>query len=172
MQEALAKIDELSDLACEWHFIGPLQSNKSRHVAEHCTWLHTLDRLKLARRLSEQRPSSREPLNVCLQVNISAEDTKSGVAPEQVIELAKSVVDLPQLRLRGLMAMPAPTEDFEAQRRPFAQLRELLQELQRNGLPCDTLSMGMTGDMEAAIAEGATIVRVGTAVFGPRPPKD
>ena len=171
MQEALQKIAELADLDCEWHFIGPLQSNKSRHVAQHCAWLHTLDRLKLAQRLSDQRLDSQPPLNVCLQVNISAQDTKAGVAPDAVIALAKSVHGLPNLRLRGLMTLPAPAEDLRAQREPFAELRALLEDLQRSGLPCDTLSMGMTGDLEAAIAEGATIVRVGTAVFGARPPR-
>jgi pyridoxal phosphate enzyme (YggS family) len=171
VQEALQKITELTDLDCEWHFIGPLQSNKSRHVAQHCAWLHTLDRLKLAQRLSDQRLDSQPPLNVCLQVNISAQDTKAGVAPEEVLALAESVHDLPNLRLRGLMTLPAPADDLHAQRKPFAQLRQLLEELQRAGLPCDTLSMGMTGDLEAAIAEGATIVRIGTAVFGERPPK-
>jgi len=171
VQEALAKIAELADLDCEWHFIGPLQSNKSRHVAQYCTWLHTLDRLKLAQRLSEQRHGDQPVLNVCLQVNISAQSTKSGIDPEQAIDLAKSVHGLPNLRLRGLMALPAPAEGLQAQRKPFAALRELLSELQRAGLPCDTLSMGMTDDLEAAIAEGATIVRVGTAVFGARPAK-
>jgi pyridoxal phosphate enzyme (YggS family) len=171
MQEALQKIADLADLDCEWHFIGPLQSNKSRHVAQHCAWLHTLDRLKLAQRLSDQRLGSQPPLNICLQVNISAQGTKSGVAPEEVMDLAKALHGLPNLRLRGLMTLPAPADDLRAQRKPFAALRELLEELQRTGLPCDTLSMGMTGDLEAAIAEGATIVRIGTAVFGERPPK-
>jgi len=171
MQEALEKVAELTDLDCEWHFIGPLQSNKSRHVAQHFAWLHTLDRLKLAQRLSEQRDPARPALNICLQVNISDQSTKSGIAAEDVLDLAKSVQRLPNLRLRGLMALPAPAEGLEAQRQPFAALRELLRQLQDAGLPCDTLSMGMSGDLEAAIAEGATIVRVGTAVFGARPPK-
>jgi len=171
MQEALEKVAELTDLDCEWHFIGPLQSNKSRHVAQHFAWLHTLDRMKLAQRLSEQRDPGQPELNVCLQVNISAQSTKAGIAAEDVLGLAKSVQRLPNLRLRGLMALPAPAEGLDAQRKPFAALRELLRQLQDAGLPCDTLSMGMSGDLEAAIAEGATIVRVGTAVFGARPPK-
>jgi pyridoxal phosphate enzyme (YggS family) len=171
MQEALPKIADLAALDCEWHFIGPLQSNKSRHVAQHFAWLHTLDRLQLAQRLSEQRAPGRPELNVCLQVNISAQRTKAGVAAEDVMDLAKSVQRLPNLRLRGLMALPAPAEGLDAQRKPFAALRELLHQLQDAGLPCDTLSMGMSGDLEAAIAEGATIVRIGTAVFGARPPK-
>lgn len=171
MQEALLKLDELADLDCEWHFIGPLQSNKSRHAAQRFDWLHTLDRLKLAQRISTQRGAGQPPLNVCLQVNVSGQSTKSGVAPDDVLALAKSVAPLPNLHLRGLMTLPAPAEGLEAQRQPFTVLRELLTELQRQGLACDTLSMGMTGDMEAAIAEGATIVRVGTALFGARPPK-
>ncbi len=170
VQEALDKLTRLADLDCEWHFIGPLQSNKSRQVAQHFAWLHTLDRLKLAQRLSDQR-GDQPPLNVCLQVNISAESTKAGVAPEALPELAHAVHGLPNLRLRGLMALPAPAAQMQAQRKPFAALRALLLDLQQAGLPCDTLSMGMTADLEAAIAEGATIVRVGTAVFGARAPK-
>ncbi len=169
VQEASVKMQALADLDCEWHFIGPLQSNKTRQVAEQFAWLHTLDRVKLARRLSEQRPATLPPLNVCLQVNISAEASKSGVAPVAVAELAAVVAALPRLRLRGLMAIPAPADELQAQRQPFARLRELLQTLRGTGLALDTLSMGMSADLEAAVAEGATMVRVGTAVFGPRP---
>ena len=171
LQEALDKIDELSGLAIDWHFIGPIQSNKTRPVAEHFAWVHTVDRLKIARRLSEQRPAHLPPLNICLQVNIDGETSKSGVAPDEVETLARAVAQLPNLRLRGLMAIPAPSDDGEAQRQPFFRLRQLLDTL-RAGAPAladlDTLSMGMSADMTAAIAEGATIVRIGTAIFGPR----
>lgn len=170
VQEALDKMDALADLRdrLQWHLIGPLQSNKTRVVAESFDWVHTVDRLKIAQRLSEQRPASLPPLQLCLQVNISGEASKSGLTVDEVPEVARAVADLPRVRLRGLMAVPAPTGDAAAQRLPHARLRELLAGLQRDGLDVDTLSMGMTADLEAAIAEGATIVRVGTAIFGSR----
>jgi len=170
VQEALAKIGQLADLrsAVEWHLIGPLQSNKTRAVAEQFDWVHSVDRLKLAERLSLQRPPRLGELQVCLQVNISAEASKSGLAPAEVPAVARAVSRLPGLRLRGLMAIPEPAADFEAQRAPHRALRELLLDLQRDGLALDTLSMGMSIDLEAAVAEGATLVRVGTAIFGER----
>lgn len=170
VQEAIDKIAALSDLRdrLEWHLIGPLQSNKTRAVAESFDWVHTVDRLKIAQRLSEQRPTGLPPLQLCLQVNISDEASKSGLAAEEVLSVARTVAALPRVRLRGLMAVPAPASDPAAQRLPHARLRELLTSLQRDGLDVDTLSMGMTADLEAAIAEGATIVRVGTAIFGTR----
>ena len=170
VQEALDKMAALADLRdrIEWHLIGPLQSNKTRVVAEHFDWVHSVDRLKIAQRLSEQRPAGLPPLNVCLQVNVSGETSKSGLAPAEVSALAHAVAALPHLRLRGLMAIPEPAAEFEAQRLPHRQLRELLERLRAEGLALDTLSMGMSADLEAAIAEGATIVRVGTAIFGER----
>ncbi|OYT98348.1 MAG: YggS family pyridoxal phosphate-dependent enzyme [Burkholderiales bacterium PBB1] len=170
VQEAVDKIAALADLRnkLRWHLIGPLQSNKTRVVAESFDWVHTVDRLKIAERLSEQRPAALPPLQLCLQVNISGEASKSGLAVDEVLAVARSVAVLPRVRLRGLMAVPAPASDPAAQRRPHARLRELLAGLQRDGLDVDTLSMGMTADLEAAIAEGATIVRVGTAIFGAR----
>lgn len=171
LQEALAKMADLADLDLEWHFIGPLQSNKTRPVAEHFAWVHSVDRLKLAERLSAQRPAGLPPLNVCLQVNISAETSKSGCTPEELPALARAVAALPGLKLRGLMAIPAPAEGLEAQRLPFRLLREALEQLNAEGLGLDTLSMGMSDDLEAAIAEGATLVRVGSAIFGARPAK-
>jgi PLP dependent protein len=171
LQEALGKITALQELDLEWHFIGPLQSNKSKPVAEHFSWVHSVDRLKLAQRLSEQRPAGLPPLNICLQVNVSGEQSKSGVSFAELPEFAKQVATLPQLKLRGLMAIPAPADDFAEQRLPLRKLREALQQLNREGLQLDTLSMGMSDDLEAAIAEGATMVRIGTALFGPRPPK-
>jgi pyridoxal phosphate enzyme (YggS family) len=168
VQEALEKIAALQDLPIEWHFIGPVQSNKTRAIAENFAWVHSVDRLKIAERLSAQRPQNLPPLNVCLQVNVSGEESKSGVAPDEVAGLAQAVAQLPQLRLRGLMAIPAPAEGLAAQRKPFAQLRELMQRLNAQGMALDTLSMGMSHDLEAAVLEGATIVRVGTAVFGER----
>ena len=170
VQEALAKIDALADLrpTIEWHLIGPLQSNKTRAVAEQFDWVHSVERLKIAERLAAQRPAGLPPLNVTLQVNISGEASKSGLAPAEVPALALAVSALPQLRLRGLMAIPEPAGDFEARRRPHRALRELLEALTAEGLALDTLSMGMSADLEAAIAEGATIVRVGTAIFGAR----
>jgi hypothetical protein len=167
-QEALEKMAALRDLPLEWHFIGPIQSNKTRDIAENFSWVHSVDRLKIAERLSAQRPADLPPLNICLQVNVSGEDSKSGTAPEDVARLAQQVARLPQLKLRGLMAIPAPAEELEAQRKPFAQLRELMQHLNVQGLQLNTLSMGMSQDMEAAILEGATIVRIGSAIFGPR----
>ncbi|MFC6670308.1 YggS family pyridoxal phosphate-dependent enzyme [Marinobacterium aestuariivivens] len=168
LQEALDKIEALKDLALEWHFIGPIQSNKTRPIAEHFDWVHSVDRIKVARRLSEQRPAGLPPLNVCLQVNISAEASKSGCLPDQVAELAREVASLPGLRLRGLMAIPEASGVPAEQRRPFAALRQLLEQLREELPQLDTLSMGMSGDMSAAIEEGATIVRIGTALFGPR----
>ncbi len=168
LQEALDKIAALRDLPLEWHFIGPIQSNKSRAIAENFAWVHSVDRLKIAERLSAQRPQNLPPLNVCIQVNVSGEDSKSGVAPGEVSALAQAVAQLPQLKLRGLMAIPAPAEELAAQRLPFAQLRELMQQLVAQGLELDTLSMGMSHDLEAAVLEGATIVRVGSAIFGER----
>lgn len=172
LQEALDKQQSVQslrpDLMPEWHFIGPIQSNKTRPVAEHFAWVHAVDREKIARRLSEQRPAHLPPLNICLQVNVSGESSKSGVTPEELPALAQAVVALPKLRLRGLMAIPEPTDDYESQRKPFAMLRELQQQLAAIGIETDTLSMGMTADMQAAIGEGATIVRIGTAIFGKR----
>jgi pyridoxal phosphate enzyme (YggS family) len=166
LQEALEKMAALTDLPLTWHFIGPMQSNKTRAIAEHFDWVHSIDRLKIARRLSEQRPPHLPPLQVCLQVNVSGEASKSGVSPGALAELAAAVSELPGLRLRGLMAIPAATEDLTAQHAAFASLRRAMASLQMPAL--DTLSMGMSGDLEAAIAEGATIVRVGTDIFGPR----
>jgi len=168
VQEALDKMVELATLDLEWHFIGPIQANKTRGIAEHFAWVHGVDRLKIAERLSAQRPDRLPPLNVCLQINIDREPTKHGLDESAVAEVARTVAALPRLRLRGLMAIPAPVADFAAQRRPLARLRELWERLNAGGLALDTLSMGMTDDLEAAIAEGATLVRVGTALFGPR----
>jgi pyridoxal phosphate enzyme (YggS family) len=168
LQEALEKLDATADLPLIWHFIGPIQSNKTRPIAERFDWVHTVDREKIARRLSEQRPETRGPLNVCIEVNVSGEATKSGVAPAAVPALARVVAALPRLRLRGLMAIPEPTANMDLQRQCFATLRELNESLVREGLALDTLSMGMSADLEAAIAEGATMVRVGTAIFGER----
>jgi pyridoxal phosphate enzyme (YggS family) len=170
VQEALAKIAELDDLRAEirWHLIGPLQSNKSREVATHFDWVHSVDRLKLAQRLSDQRPAGLPPLQVCLQVNVSGEDSKSGVAPRDALALALAVAALPRLQLRGLMAIPEPAADLAAQRAPHRALRALMEQLNAAGLALDTLSIGMSADLEAAIAEGATWVRIGTAIFGAR----
>lgn len=168
LQEALDKISELAALELEWHFIGPVQANKTRGIAEHFAWVHSVDRLKIAERLSTQRPTHLPPLNVCLQVNIDREASKQGLDEVEVVEIAHMVAALPQLRLRGLMAIPAPAVQFTDQRRSFARLRELSERLVATGLPLDTLSMGMSDDLEAAIAEGATLVRIGTALFGPR----
>jgi PLP dependent protein len=170
VQEALAKVEALADLRpqLEWHLIGPLQSNKTREVAAAFDWVHTIDRLKVAERLSAQRPPELQPLSVCLQVNVSGEASKSGVAPAEVAALARAVAALPRLRLRGLMSIPEPVEGFDAQRAPHRQLREMFDALRSAGLVLDTLSMGMSADLEAAIAEGATIVRVGSAIFGER----
>lgn len=170
VQEAIDKMTALADLrnATQWHLIGPLQSNKTRAVAERFDWVHTIDRSKIAQRLSEQRPQQLPPLQVCLQVNISGEASKSGLRPDDVLEVAHFVSRLPRLRLRGLMAIPEPAADIDVQRRPHAALRGLLGELRQQGLDVDTLSMGMTSDLEAAVLEGATIVRVGSAIFGSR----
>jgi pyridoxal phosphate enzyme (YggS family) len=172
VQEALAKIDALADLrpGIEWHLIGPLQSNKTRAVAEAFDWVHSVDRLKVAQRLAEQRPAGLPPLQLCLQINISGEASKSGVRPAEAAALALAVAALPRERvvLRGLMAIPEPAGEFDAQRMPHRALRELLAAVNARGLALDTLSMGMSADLEAAVAEGATIVRVGTAIFGGR----
>ena len=174
IQEGVDKITQLADLACdpqnrvEWHLIGPIQSNKTRLVAAHFDWVHSVDRLKIAERLSAQRPAQLPPLQLCLQVNISGEASKSGLAPSEVAEVARVVATLPGVRLRGLMAIPEPAESVDAQRAPHAALRELMASLQAGGLALDTLSIGMSADLEAAIAEGATLVRVGSAIFGAR----
>ena len=170
VQEGVDKIAALADLRgqIEWHLIGPLQSNKTRIVAEQFDWVHSVDRLKIAQRLSEQRPSHLPPLQVCLQVNISAEGSKSGLLAGEVAAVAQAVAALPRLRLRGLMAIPEPGMTIEQQRIPHASLRQLIRALQRDGLELDTLSMGMTADLEAAVLEGSTLVRVGTAIFGAR----
>ena len=171
LQEGAEKREALAGEAVEWHFIGALQSNKTRAVAEGFEWVHTIDRLKIARRLSEQRPEGAAPLQCCLQVNVSGEASKSGVAPREVAALAPQIAELPNLQLRGLMTLPEAVTDFESQRAAFRELRELQSQLVANGLALDTLSMGMSNDLEAAVAEGATMVRLGTAVFGPRPEK-
>lgn len=168
VQEALAKIAALHDLAVEWHYIGPIQSNKTSAIATHFSWVHSVDRLKIAERFSEQRPAHLPDLQVCLQVNISGEASKAGVTPAEASELAHAIAKLPRLTLRGLMTVPAPSDDITAQRMPFAQLRELRDQLNQQGLHLDTLSMGMSYDFAAAIAEGATMVRIGTAIFGER----
>jgi PLP dependent protein len=170
VQEGVDKIAALADLRgqIEWHLIGPLQSNKTRVVAEQFDWVHSVDRLKIAQRLSAQRPAHLPPLQVCLQVNVSGEASKSGLAASELAGVAHAVAELPRLKLRGLMAIPEPATGWADQRRPHRALRELLESLQSQGLPLDTLSMGMTADLEAAIAEEATIVRVGTAIFGRR----
>jgi pyridoxal phosphate enzyme (YggS family) len=168
VQEGVDKIREIDRPDLEWHFIGPLQSNKTRQVAEAFDWVHSVDRFKIAERLSQQRPGTLPALQVCLQVNISGEDTKSGVTPQEAPTVARQVARLPGIVLRGLMAIPSPTADFTSQREPFSRLRLLFEQLVREGLPLDTLSMGMSNDIEAAIAEGATLVRVGTAIFGER----
>jgi pyridoxal phosphate enzyme (YggS family) len=171
VQEGVAKIAELAALGVmglEWHYIGPLQSNKTRTVAENFAWVHSVERLKIAERLAEQRPVGLPPLNICLQVNVSGEASKSGCAPSEIAALARAVAALPRLRLRGLMAIPEPTDDEALLRSRFASLRQLRDQLNAGGLALDTLSMGMSHDLESAIAEGATIVRVGTAIFGER----
>ncbi|TWI58393.1 hypothetical protein IQ22_00097 [Pseudomonas duriflava] len=165
LQEALTKQSELKDLPLVWHFIGPIQSNKTRAIASHFDWVHSVDRLKIAQRLSEQRPEGMPPLNICLQVNISGETSKSGCAPDELPALAHAVSQLPRLTLRGLMAIPEATTAVEAQQAAFARLRELSEAMNLN---LDTLSMGMSHDLEVAIAEGATWVRIGTALFGAR----
>lgn len=168
VQEALDKIAALRDIPIEWHYIGPIQSNKTRAIAENFTWVHSVDRLKIAERLSGQRPAHLPALQLCLQINISKETSKSGVAPDEAGTLAHAIAKLSGLNLRGLMAVPAPVEDIAEQRLPFMRLRMLRDQLNRQGLLLDTLSMGMSHDFAAAIAEGATIVRIGTAIFGDR----
>lgn len=171
LQEGVDKIGALKALgapALEWHFIGPIQSNKTRPIAEHFDWVHTVERIKIAQRLSEQRPAGLAPLQICLQVNISGEASKSGVAPHELAALAHDVAALPNLALRGLMAIPEPADQFDQQRAAFARLRALYDQLRADGLALDTLSMGMSSDLRAAIVEGATIVRVGSAIFGAR----
>ena len=167
-QEALEKIQSLRREPIEWHFIGRIQSNKTRLIAENFHWVHSVDSLKQAQRLNNQRPPQLPPLNICLQIKVDPETTKGGLSPSEAGALAVCFSSLPRLRLRGLMTLPAPTTDPRAQRLPFRKLRLLLQHLNRQGLDMDTLSMGMSGDLEAAIAEGSTIVRVGTAIFGRR----
>jgi pyridoxal phosphate enzyme (YggS family) len=172
LQEGVDKIAAVAkarpDVPLEWHFIGPIQSNKTRPIATHFDWVHTVERLKIAQRLSEQRPPERGPLQICLQVNISGEASKSGAQPEELLALAREVATLPNLRLRGLMAIPEPEDDPELQRIPFARLRALAQEIVADGIFLDTLSMGMSADLRAAVLEGSSIVRVGSAIFGSR----
>lgn len=168
VQEGIAKIAELAHLGLEWHYIGPIQSNKTRPIAEHFAWVHGIERLKIAERLSAQRPAHLPELMVCLQVNVSGESSKSGVESQALLELARGVAALPRLKLRGLMTLPRPSETLAAQRAPFRDLREMLTMLGEHDIKCDTLSMGMSADLEAAILEGATLVRVGTAIFGER----
>jgi len=168
LQESLEKIRLLADLNLDWHFIGPIQSNKTSLIAENFSWVHSVDRLKIAKRLSQQRPADLGPLNVCLQVNIDNEATKSGCQVDELPELMAAVRELPNLRLRGLMVIPQATDTLEQQRLPFAKARQLLQGLNEAGAHMDTLSMGMSRDLEAAVAEGSTMVRIGTALFGPR----
>ena len=170
VQEAVEKITLLSHLPLEWHFIGPIQSNKTRAIAGHFHWVHSMEREKIAVRLNEARPAGLPPLNVCIQVNVSGEGSKSGVAPGEELALARAIIALPRLRLRGLMAIPEPTPDIGRQRRRFALLRGIRDRLAAAGIALDTLSMGMSDDLEAAIAEGATMVRVGTVIFGQRKP--
>ena len=171
-QEAIQKMQQIQemapDLMLEWHFIGPSQSNKTRSIAAHFDWVHSVDRERIARRLSEQRPDTLPPLNVCLQVNISHENSKSGIDEDTVFELARVTSTLPRLKLRGLMAIPKPQDDLQKQHEPFHRLKNLYDQLREQGYDLDTLSMGMTADMDAAIAEGATIIRIGTAIFGAR----
>lgn len=169
VQEALSKQSELADLGIEWHFIGRIQSNKTREIAANFHWTHSVDRFKVAKRLSDQRPASADPLNVCLQVNLQAERSKAGVAADKAWALLDQTRELSGIKVRGLMIIPEPSEDVPAQRRVFARLRALRDEMNESGHSLDALSMGMTADMEAAIAEGATHVRVGTALFGQRP---
>jgi pyridoxal phosphate enzyme (YggS family) len=171
VQEALSKIEALADLRreLEWHCIGPLQSNKTRPVAEHFDWVHSVDRLKIAQRLSEQRPAGLPPLQVCLQVNVDGGANKSGVPPGEALALAGAVAELPRLRLRGIMAIPEPAPDFVAQRALFMRAAAVFDQIRSTGIAIDTLSLGMSADLEAAIAAGSTMVRVGTAIFGGRP---
>jgi len=171
LQEALNKQAELSDLPIEWHFIGPIQSNKTQPIAQHFSWVHGVDRLKIAQRLNDARPAELAPLQICLQVNTSGEASKSGITPDELPALATAIKDMPRLQLRGLMTIPEPTEDENLQRQRFQQMHALLEDLNKNGAGLDTLSMGMSNDYALAVQEGATIVRVGSAIFGARPPK-
>lgn len=171
LQESLNKQTELGDLAIEWHFIGPIQSNKTQPIAQHFSWVHGVDRLKIAQRLSDSRPAELPPLQICLQVNISGEASKSGVSPNELWDLVKVVSALPRLKLRGLMTIPEPTDNETLQRQQFSHMRALLKDLNKQGFALDTLSMGMSSDYKIAIEEGATIVRVGSAIFGARPAK-
>ena len=168
VQEARGKIEQLSGHPLTWHFIGPIQSNKTRHISQYFHWVHSVDRIKIAHRLNAARPPELPPLNICIQVNVDAELSKSGVTPDEVEQLAEQLLPLSRLNLRGLMTLPAPSDDFTTQRQAFGKLRGLYERLVRTGHGLDTLSMGTTNDMQAAIAEGATMVRVGTALFGPR----
>jgi len=169
VQEALEKMDQLSDLALTWHFIGPIQTNKVKLIARAFDWVHSVDRLKIAQKLNDQRPDNRVPLNICLQVNISSESTKSGISRDLLPDLLESVIQLPHLKLRGLMAIPSRNQDQDSQRQAFRQLARMQDSMaQQFNYPLDVLSMGMSGDLEAAIAEGATMVRIGTAIFGHR----
>lgn len=168
VQEGVDKVIAAVDHKLTWHFIGPLQSNKTRLVAEHFAWVHSIERLKIAERLSAQRPPTLPPLQVCVQINVSGEASKSGCAPDEALKLCQAISALPGLQLRGLMAIPEAADDYAAQCAPFRQLREIYEHLRTAGLPLDTLSMGMSHDLEAAIAEGATLVRIGTAIFGER----
>jgi len=168
VQEGVDKALATVNREIDWHFIGPLQSNKTRLVAEHFAWVHSIERLKIAERLSAQRPATLAPLQICVQINVSGETSKSGCAPDDALALCRAVAALPNLQLRGLMAIPEPADDIAAQRAPLRQLREIYEHIRAAGLPLDTLSMGMSHDLEAAVAEGATIVRIGTAIFGER----
>ncbi len=168
VQEALPKIEALSDEDVEWHFIGPIQSNKTQQIAQYFDWVQSVDRIKIAERLHEGRSPNKPALNICIQVNIGGEESKSGVAPEDVTSLAQKIVSLPNLKLRGLMAIPPQADDFDVKRSNFHQLKQIFDNLNQQGLQLDTLSMGMSDDFTAAIAEGATIIRLGTAIFGPR----
>jgi hypothetical protein len=168
LQEALDKMEQLRDLGLEWHFIGRIQGNKTRAIAENFDWVHSIDSLRQIRRLNDQRPARLAPLKICLQIKIDDEESKSGISPGEVRGLIEAMPEYPRLALQGLMTLPAPAAQLDAQRRPFRRLRQLRDELATAGLPLATLSMGMTDDLEAAIAEGATLVRIGTAIFGPR----
>ena len=168
LQEALEKIEQLQDLPLAWHFIGPIQSNKTGTISEHFQWVHSIDRIKIAQRLNNQRPASLPPLNVCIQINIDDEASKSGISPEALPELAQAIEALPNLQLRGLMAIPKASDNLKQQRAPFAQLHQVFLSLQKKHPQIDTLSMGMSRDLEAAIAEGTTILRIGTDIFGAR----
>lgn len=168
LQEALEKQSELADLDIEWHFIGPIQSNKTQLIAQHFTWVHSIDRQKIAQRLSDARPAGLPPLQVCIQVNISGEESKGGVTPEELGDLATAISNMPYLKLRGLMAIPAPSDDVMIQTAQFQQVRQCYDALIAKGFALDTLSIGMSGDYPAAIAQGATIIRLGTALFGVR----